>query len=204
MDSGVRNTLIWIAGFISLVMGLFLYSFFSTRTLNNEQYLELGFYHFDEARPISNFSLVDEDGSSVGHNQLVGQWSLMFFGFTHCPDICPTTMGVLARAVERMEQRPQVVLVSVDPEQDTPEALAQYIPNFDPEFVGYTGEFDQIVRLATQLNIAFGKVPGDMPDTYTVDHSASIVVVNPKGEYAGFIKAPHDPLNIAKVMDSLM
>lgn len=203
MDSGVRNTLIWLLGFIALVLGLFFYSFFSARTLSDEQYQELGYYGFPEPRTIGAFSLVNQDGEEVTEANLKGEWSLLFFGFTFCPDICPTTMGVLARAMDRLEDPPQVILVSVDPERDTPEALANYVPGFDPAFKGYTGEFDEIVKFATQVNVAFGKVPGDEPGTYTIDHSASIVVVNPEGQYAGFIKAPHNALNIARIMQSL-
>jgi hypothetical protein len=123
MDSGVRNTLIWLLGFIALVLGLFFYSFFSARTLSDEQYQELGYYGFPEPRTISAFSLVNHNGEAVSEANFKGDWSLLFFGFTFCPDVCPTTMGVLARTMDRLEQRPQVILVSVDPERDTPEAL---------------------------------------------------------------------------------
>lgn len=205
MDSGVRNTLIGIAGFISLIMGMFLYTFFSTRdTLTAEQYAQLGFYRFEQPRVISSFDLVDEDGEPVTLENLKGQWSLLFFGFTYCPDICPTTMGVLNRAVERMEVDPQVVLVSVDPERDTPEQLRNYVHAFNPAFEGYTGTHDQITRFATQVNVAFGKVPGAEPGTYTVDHSASIVVIDPEGRYAGFIKTPHIEMNIKRIVESLI
>ena len=102
-----------------------------------------------------------------------------------------------------MPTKPQVVLVSVDPERDTPEVMARYVAAFNPAFVGYTGEFDEIVKLATSVNVAFGKVPGATPGSYLVDHSASIVVVNPAGEYVGFIKAPHNAENIVTILDSL-
>lgn len=205
MDNGIRNTLIGIAGFISLIMGMFLYTFFSTHDhLTDEQAAELGFYRFDQPRVISSFDLVDQNGDHVGLENLRGQWSLLFFGFTYCPDICPTTMGVLNRAVQRMEKDPQVVLVSVDPERDRPEQMKNYINAFNPEFEGYTGTHAEITKLATQVNVAFGKVPGREPGTYTVDHSASIVVVDPEGRYAGFIKTPHNEMNIKRIVESLI
>ncbi|MEX2327199.1 MAG: SCO family protein, partial [Pseudomonadales bacterium] len=170
---------------------------------SDEQYQELGYYRFESPRAISEFNLVNHHGNPVGLDNLKGQWSLLFFGFTFCPDICPTTMGVLGRAVNKMTHKPQVVMVSVDPERDTPEMLARYVPGFHPDFVGYTGAFDEVVQLATQLNIAFGKVPGPAEGSYLVDHSASIVVVNPEGEYAGFIKAPHDQGDIVTIVESL-
>lgn len=205
MDSGIRNTLLGIAGFIALIMGLFLSTFFSARgELTPEQYAELGYFQFEQPRAIAEFQLVNAAGEPVANEDLEGQWSLLFFGFTFCPDICPTTMGVIDRAMERMETDPQVVLVSVDPERDTPEQLRNYLPAFNPDFEGFTGDFDEIVALATSVNIAFGKVPGPSPGTYLVDHSASIVVVDPEGRYAGFIKPPHNEMAIKRIMESLI
>ncbi len=203
MDKNVRNTLIWICGFIALVMGLFLYSFLAPKQLTEMQYQEMGYFGFPKAREIRPFQLTNQEGASVGLSSLKGGWSLLFFGFTYCPDICPTTLGVLNQAMKKIEKPPSVVLVSVDPERDTPELLKQYLVGFNPAFHGYTGEFDQIVGLATNVNVAFGKVPGPEPDTYLVDHSASIVVVSPQGEYVGFIKAPHQAEKIATIVNSL-
>jgi protein SCO1 len=93
--------------------------------------------------------------------------------------------------------------VSVDPERDTPAVLGQYLASFNPSFKGYTGTFDDVVGLATNVNIAFGKIPGAEPGTYTVDHSSSIVVVNPFGRYAGFIKQPHQAEKISSIISSL-
>ncbi len=205
MNTGVRNTLIAIAGFIALVLGLFFSAYLTNRgQLTEAQYRELGYFRFDEPRVIAPFHLTNESGDAVGLDSLKGQWSLLFFGFTYCPDICPTTMGVLNRAVERLDTDPQVVLVSVDPERDSPEKLSVYLSAFNPVFKGYTGDFDEIVRFATGVNVAFGKVPGPEPGTYTVDHSVSIVVVDPDGHYAGFIKAPHDALRIKQIVESLI
>ena len=203
MDKNVRNTLIWISGFIALILGLFLYNFLAPKQLTEMQYQELGYFGFTERREIRPFQLVDQDGDSVGLSSLKGRWSLLFFGFTYCPDICPTTLGVLNQAMKKIETPPSVILVSVDPERDTPSLLKQYMVSFNPSFKGYTGEFDQIVGLATNLNVAFGKVPGPQPGTYLVDHSASIVVVSPEGKYAGFIKAPHQAEKIATIVNSL-
>ncbi|MCB1691329.1 MAG: SCO family protein [Pseudomonadales bacterium] len=204
MDRGVRNTLLWLLGFIALVLVLFFYSFLSTRELNDEQYQSLGFYRFETPRALRPFSLVDTTGASVDNSALAGHWTLMFFGYTFCPDVCPTTLAVLAKSLGKMKQKPQVVLVSVDPERDTPDRLGQYVHGFDPSFKGFTGTFDNIVSLATDVNIAFGKVPGPTPGTYLVDHSAVVLVFDPRGRYQGFIKPPHDSDHIATIMNSLM
>ena len=202
--AGIRNTLIWTLGIIGLVLGLFLYSFLSPKALSTDELRQLGYFGFPQPRAIRDFSLIDHNGDAVSVEDLQGDWQLVFFGFTFCPDICPTTMAVLNRAVSAMENPPQIIMVSVDPERDSPEALARYVPSFNPDFIGYTGNFDDIVGFATNLNAAFGKVPGKEPGTYTVDHSASIAVINPEGQYVGFLKSPHQAPNIEKVMSSLM
>lgn len=202
--SGIRNTLMVTLGLIALILGLFFYSFLAPKSLSEEALRDLGYYGFPEAREIKPFNLVNHKGQTVTANDLKGEWQLMFFGFTFCPDICPTTMGVLNRAIADLPEKPQVMMVSVDPERDTPEVLGRYVPSFNPEFIGLTGTFDDIVGLATNVNIAFGKVPGNEPGTYTMDHAASIVVVDPEGRYAGFIKAPHQSTSINQIMASLM
>ena len=204
MDNGIRNTLLGILAFVAVIMGVFLYTMLSPHTLSDDAYKKLGYFPFHPARPIGAFSLTDQKSQRVGHVELEGNWSLLYFGYTSCPDVCPTTLSQLAQAMKLLTRRPQVIMVSVDPERDTPARLGEYLKSFDPGFIGYTGTFDEVVNLATQLNIAFGKVPGSSPGTYEVNHSADIVVVNPKGKYAGFIRPSPQARNVAKIMSSLM
>ena len=201
---GIRNTLLWLMAFICVILGLFFHNFLNPGLPGDDQLRELGFFHYPEYRPLSAFVLRDNEGVTIDETIFEGRWTLVFFGFTYCPDICPTTMGVLARATSKMSDPPAVILVSVDPERDTASSMDAYVRSFSPTFRGLTGEFDQIVLLASQLNVAFGKVPGPDPEGYLVDHSASIAVINPKGEHVGFIKAPHGELNIATLMGHLM
>jgi len=203
MEPGVRNTLLGIAAFISVFLGLLLASFLNPRPMNDEDAAKLGYYRFDEPRPISEFFMIDHLGQRASLSNLKGRWSLLFFGFTTCPDVCPTTLSVLNDAISPLKDPPAVVMVSVDPDRDTPERLARYVPAFNPTFTGYTGTFDETVKLAEQLNIVFGKVPGDVPGSYLVDHSASLVLIDPKGRYAGFIKAPHNASKIQRVLSGL-
>ena len=203
-QTGVQNTLLWILGFIALILGLFLYSFLAPSALSEEKLRSLGYFGFQPTREISDFDLVNHAGEMVTLEQLKGTWSLIFFGFTSCPEFCPTTLGVLNRAMKEVEEKPQIIMVSVDPDFDTVERLARYVPSFNKEFIGYTGEYEQVVSLATQLNVAFGRVPGREPETYTVDHSVSIAVVDPEGRYAGIIKAPHQTRKISQILNSLM
>ena len=203
MDSGIKNTLFGIAAFISIILGLTVYSFLSPRPLSDADAAKLGFYLLNEPRQISEFSMTDHFGRQVSLSSLKGSWTLLFFGFTTCPDICPTTLSILNDAVTALKNPPSVVMVSVDPERDTPSRLAQYVPAFNPEFVGYTGSFEETVKLSEGLNIAFGKVPGELPGSYLVDHSASLVLINPDGLYAGFVKAPHNASNIQRIVRAL-
>jgi protein SCO1/2 len=203
MEPGVRNTLLGIAAFISVILGLMVASVIIPRPMSDEDAAKLGYYRFDEPRLISEFVMTDHLGAAVGLSNLKGGWSLLFFGFTTCPDVCPTTLSVLNDAMKGLEEPPAVVMVSVDPDRDTPERLSQYVPAFNPDFIGYTGTFEETVKLAEQLNIAFGKVPGDVPGSYLVDHSASLILINPEGRYAGFIKAPHNSSSIQRIIRGL-
>ena len=204
MDTGVRNTLFGIAAFIALILGSLVASVMLPRPMTAEEAQQLGFYRFETPRDITGFSMRDHHGNAVGLNHLKGGWSILFFGFTTCPDICPTTLSVLAEAVRDMQAPPRVVMVSVDPDQDTPEKLGQYVPAFHPSFQGFVGTFDETVKLAQQVNIAFGRVPGAEPGAYTVDHTASLVLVDPEGRYAGFIKPPHHARNIQRILATLL
>ena len=156
------------------------------------------------AKAIADFQLTDQHGKPFTRNNLVGKWSFAFFGYTHCPDVCPTSLSMLAQVMKKLEQndnldtKPQVVFVSVDPERDTPELLAQYLPYFNPDFIGVTGDPQQLLLLTRQLGIMYGKAPGDNADDYLVDHSASIILFDPDGNFLALFGMPHDPDLIAQ------
>ena len=151
------------------------------------------------ARQIAVPELTKHDGNAFTNEDLKGRWTLVFFGYTHCPDICPMTMNVLAQAkkIARTEF-PQVVLVSVDPQRDTVDMLGDYVKYFDPEFIGVTGAENMIQALTLQTSVVYMKVPGSSGDEndYLVDHSSSILLINPEGQLAAFLKAPHTPGSI--------
>ena len=205
--SGIRSTLAITLGLVALVLGLFVANVITPREPARDELLGLNYFPLNAARSLKPFRLQSHDGQSFTAERLQdGNWSLMFFGFTYCPDVCPTTLAKLNRALRNLQNLalPQVYLVTVDPERDTLEALAQYAPAFNSDFVGVGGSFEEIVNLATQVNVAFAKVPGPTPGTYLVDHSATIVAIDPEGRYHGFFKPPHDPEKIARVISRLM
>ena len=145
---------------------------------------------------LPEFALLDQDGRPVGRDVFAGQWDLVFFGFTHCPDVCPMTLQVLATAKRQLDDAgqaplPRIVLVSVDPERDTPDSMRQYIDYFGDGNLGITGDLAEIRELTDGLGIFFDKIPRD-DGNYTVDHSAVVLLVNPRGEFHALFGAPHD------------
>ena len=146
------------------------------------------------ARAVPDFSLIDQRGAPFGPRNLDGRWSLMFFGYTNCPDFCPTTLATLAVMEKNLRAeraiQPQVVFISVDAQRDTPQQLAKYVPYFDPTFIGVTAS-DQptIEALARKLGVAVALVPSP-GGGYTVDHSGAIFVVDPAGKIAAILTGP--------------
>ena len=136
---------------------------------------------------------------------LTGHWSLLFFGYTHCPDICPVTMGVVAQAKKIAKNNnhifPQVVFISVDPERDQVEMLREYVQYFDKEFIGVSGNKDFIKALTLQMSVVYMKMPADdqaSDSGYLMDHSAALLLINPEGKLVAFFNPPHDPKTILK------
>ncbi len=192
----IKLTVVGLLVLIAIIVGGFINQISQPRVMTKSELKLNGAFMFDTPRAVPDFALVDHHGQPFTPDSLKGQWTLVFFGFTYCPDICPTTMAFLSRFVGELDGLPErddtrVVMVSVDPARDTPERLAEYVPYFNPEFTGVTGEFLDIHRFATALNTPFRKVPGQ-DENYLVDHSANVVLVNPRGDYHGFFKAPLD------------
>jgi protein SCO1/2 len=130
------------------------------------------------------FQLTDHDGKPRTLADFRGKVLVVFFGFTHCPDVCPTTLAELAKARKLLGpqgERVQVVMVTVDPERDTPEVLKQYVTALDPSFVGLTGDPEAIARTAKEFKVFYQKSPGSSPQTYSVDHSSGTFVFDPAG-----------------------
>ena len=147
------------------------------------------------ARPLADFSLIDTQGRSFGSANLRGHWSLMFFGYTNCPDYCPATLTTLAALEKQLRAAkslapPQVIFVSVDAKRDTPAQLNQFVPYFDPEFVGLTAASQPAIEaLAKKWGIAVSIQYAANGD-YIVDHSAEIFVIDPAGNLAAILTGP--------------
>ena len=192
---GIKLTLLALALFMTVIVAGFVHRIQQPRVMTEAEMKINGLYLLNTPRNIGEFELIDHHGNPFDKERLQNKWTLVFFGFTHCPDICPTTMAFLNEFIGQLEgteaEDTEVVMVSVDPARDTVEQLATYVPYFNPEFTGVTGEFLDIHRFATALNTPFRKVPGQ-DENYQVDHSSNLVLINPRGDYHGFFKAPQD------------
>lgn len=147
-------------------------------------------------RQLSAFSAVDHTNQSFGLAQLQDKWTLVFFGYTNCPDICPITLSVLARSYPALHadtDKLQVVFVGVDPERDTIDQLSQYVAYFNEDFIGVGGNEQQINSFTRQLGAAYfvNKEEGD--DNYLIDHSASLYLIDPRARMVGKLSPPHEP-----------
>jgi protein SCO1/2 len=159
----------------------------------------------ESPRRIGAFRLTDHRGREFTPESLRGGWSLVFAGFTHCPDACPTTLAMLNAMDDRLRANGgavQVVFLSVDPARDTAERLAGYVGHFNPRFVAVTGARTEIDSLCRDLGIAYVQNPGAGGD-YTVDHSAALVLIDPRARVAGYFRPPHDPAALASDLAAL-
>ncbi len=192
---GVRWTIAGVLLFMTVVVTSFIHRVGEPRIMSLAETRANGLFLFDTPRDPGEFSLIDHHGSPFTREDLIDQWTLIFFGFTHCPDICPTTMAELAELKAQLvgteASDARVVMLSVDPARDTPERLAQYASYFHTDFIGVTGDFTDILSFAQRLNAPFRKV--SEPDgAYQMEHSANVILMNPRGDYHGFFRAPLD------------
>ena len=146
---------------------------------------------FPQPRLVDEFQLETAAGEPFTRENLEGQWSLLFAGFTNCPDICPDTLAVLAQSMRELDQigredKPQVIFLSVDPARDQGEHLADYVEWFHADFIGVTGEEPELERFTRQLGLVyFLDEPDEDSGFYNVDHSASILIIDPEGRLRG-------------------
>ena len=159
-----------------------------------------------QPRELPAFNLRQSDGTPLVAGELAGHWTLVFLGFTFCPDVCPTTLAELAQAQKQWESmpestRPRVLFVSVDPERDTPGKTGEYAHAFHPDTLAATADVPALEKFATSLGFVFMKAPGANfelnPQDYSVDHSVHIAVLDPQGRLAGLIRPPLQPQAIA-------
>ena len=162
-------------------------------------------YLYDSPRDIRPFELINEQGEDVNNRMLQGQWTIAFVGFTNCPDICPTTMATLSRVADRLPDRvtePQFLMISADPETDTPDVLSRYVTFFGDDFRGLTGDRETLKALAKDLNATFSRSPGS-ESAGQVQHSSHLALISPGGDFVGMIRPPLDVDTIVRTYEKL-
>lgn len=198
--------LLVVAGLVA--GGLAVARFWPQSAYSDEELRAFGYWPYPEPRDVGEFDLDDAMGAGFGPERLGGRWSLMFFGYANCPDICPITLAVLGEAAQELREAGETpfqgILVTVDPERDTPAALSAYVKTFSDDFVGVTGSAAEIYAFAKSFHAGFSRVPvEDSALGYLMDHTGRIAVVDPDGRHVGNIKSPFDATRIATLYRAL-
>jgi len=196
----MKKSHILLVAIISLLCG-----FVVSWVVNNSEpvKLEAGLWFGEQAKALPEFELIDHNGQPLNNTRLLNRWSLMFFGYTHCPDVCPTTLqdlGDMMKAIKQEEVRRvlQVVFVSVDPERDSAEILKNYVQYFNPDFVGATAALPALERLTSAVGIMHSRdKTSEGQVVYGVSHSSSILLINPRAKFSGLFSAPHNSIAMA-------
>ena len=193
-----------LLAFVALVAGIYIsQQFYLSKDLDKSQ---LHGTFLDKPRQVSAFSLMGIDKIPFNNASLKGHWTMMFFGFTNCGSICPTTMADLGKMYQILEkkgakQMPQVVMVSVDPARDSLDKLNHYVKAFDKHFYGARGDENAIKAMTKEMGVAYTKImPEALEDSqnYDIEHTGTVMLFNPDGELSAFFTTPHDALILAK------
>lgn len=152
-------------------------------------------------KTIGPFTMVTQDNIPFTQEDLSGHWSFLFFGYTHCPDVCPITLSVMDHVYRQLQEnnqagKVQMIFVSVDPQRDTPAELSPYLDYFNDDFIGLTGSREQLESLTRQMGIAYARGKETAPGEYLVDHTASIFLLSPNNKWIGIFSSPHDKQDI--------
>ncbi len=157
-----------------------------------------------DPKVVQPFALLDHRGAPFTLEQLKGRWSFLFFGYTNCPDVCPVILSMLDKVAGELGKEPmwnrdvQFVFVSVDPVRDTPEVLAKYVGNFNPDFIGVTGAKESLTSLTRQLGIYAQSELPDSHGNYAVDHGSPVLLIDPAGRLLGVFQSPRGPLDVVE------
>jgi protein SCO1/2 len=153
------------------------------------------------------FALVDHNGKPRTLADFKGKVVMVFFGYTQCPDVCPTTMAEMAAVMQKLgpqADQVQVLFITLDPERDTQQLLAGYVPAFDKRFLGLRGTPEQTAKTAKDFKVFYAKVPGSDPKTYTIDHTAGTYVFDRDGKLRLFMRHDEKPDEIAHDLRQLL
>ena len=185
--------LAFVCGFVAITGGLFVYQKTARPTMPPPDLPIL----WPNPKQIHEFALHDQQGVDFDLERVKGKWTFWFFGYTHCPDICPITLSVMNEVDSKLASRPalreltQTVFVSVDSARDTASRLGQYVQFFNADFVGATASDEDLSALARQFGILYLLRPADDAGDYLVDHTAGVLLTDPQARFVAVFSAPH-------------
>lgn len=194
----VTTMLVVVLAFIGLCSGILVY-----QHLYSKKAIDTHLFHgtyLETPRALNAFNLMGIDQKPFNNQSLVGHWTVIFFGFTQCGYVCPTTMAELGKMYRILEKKgiknlPQMVMISVDPQRDTLDKLKHYVTSFHPSFYGARGEPEAIKAMAQEMGVAYEKVINKdpaHPEQYDIQHSGTLMLFNPEGRLQAFFTTPHD------------
>ncbi len=193
-----KGTVILFISFIILIAIIFFNQKYSKKTIPQDLIAVLRPY----AIPLQAFTLIDQNEQAFTEKNIKGKWSFLFFGYTHCPDVCPTTLSTLKQINNMLKKTPeaalnmQVIFVSVDPERDNPKMLGKYVTFFNPDFIAVTGQPNNLLKFTKQFAAAYIKEPTDTPGEYLMSHTSSIFLLNPEMKIVASFSPPHNAATI--------
>ena len=200
-------------GVFAVLLALFLLSQREeSDRLTGEELKALGLVELPERRPVENLDLVDQNGNPFDGSALIGKWTFAFFGYTHCPDICPLTMTHLRQMERRLVESDdpasaslfQGMFVSVDPQRDEPNVVKEFLRTYSDRFLGVTGTPARIKQLADLVAVGYTRLTAeDSAQEYLVEHTGYIVIFSPDGSCYGFLKPPFDTTQLVRVFQQL-
>ena len=198
MENSRFKILIAVLASAALVSGgLLVFILMTVTIVTPAQLRNDALFVYDSPITLDEFSLTNQDEEVFTNESLQGRWSLIFFGYTYCPDICPITLASIKQFYDLLKDSGdtadvQVIMVSVDPERDTSEVLGNYVRYFNPDFIGATGDYTDVYRMARNMNLTFNYTRID-DDNYLVNHNGEVMLIDPLGNNVGFLKPPYEP-----------
>lgn len=206
--SRTQTTVFILVAVVALVLGLTVNKVLNSKGQGDPTLLlDAGIVLLPQSRSLPDLNLIDQNGQAMNLSELKDKWSLLFFGYTFCPDICPTTLAQLRQLQGQLpvavRDNLRMVLVSVDPHRDTPAQMKKYLDYFDAGFIGLSADEQTLGKLANAVSIPF--IPADTSkENYTVDHSGNLVLIGPDGTQRGFIRAPINNTKLAAQLPGLI
>ena len=207
----MKTRLLLLGSVLIIALGLLLWSM-RVQAITDEELESLGVVILPEPVELANVSLVTENGEAFHGEELQGKWTFGFFGYTHCPDICPVTLSQMKTVVETLRERGDTVtlnniqrmFVSIDAKRDSAEAVKTYTDNIDPEILGITGDPDGVKKFAESVYVGYKQLGDPTAEKdYLVEHQGNIIIFNRDGNCYGFIKSPFEDHLLARVFKGL-